>query len=115
MPEKTTLTSKIDGFALPALSARPIGEPIGGVVVIQEIFGLTDHIGEMCEVFYTSPYFHIGSDEVFAGRVNLNPGYKDFMKTHNLKNDYELETYFVRAVGKSKFMGRKARAKRRSP
>ncbi len=49
--DKLTLTSGIDGFALPAFSARPEGAPIGGVVVIQEIFGLTDHIAEMCRVF----------------------------------------------------------------
>ncbi|MBX3430463.1 MAG: dienelactone hydrolase family protein [Hyphomonadaceae bacterium] len=48
---KTTLTSKIDGFGLNAISAAPEGAPIGGVVVIQEIFGLTDHIEEICGVF----------------------------------------------------------------
>lgn len=51
-----TLHSKIDGFALPALSAAPANEPIGGVVVIQEIFGLTDHIAEMCALFADAGY-----------------------------------------------------------
>lgn len=50
------LQSKIDGFSLPALSASPKGAPIGGVVVIQEIFGLTDHIAEMCGVFAEAGY-----------------------------------------------------------
>ncbi len=51
-----TLHSKFDGFALPALSLAPAGAPIGGVVVIQEIFGLTDHIADMCAVFADAGY-----------------------------------------------------------
>ncbi|MEZ5970427.1 MAG: dienelactone hydrolase family protein [Hyphomonadaceae bacterium] len=56
---KTTLTSKIDGFGLNAISAAPEGAPIGGVVVIQEIFGLTDHIEEICGVFAAAGYHAI--------------------------------------------------------
>lgn len=56
MAEKITLTSAHDGFALPALSRRPPSEPIGGVVVVQEIFGLTDHISEMTRVFADAGY-----------------------------------------------------------
>lgn len=56
MPDIITLTSKIDGFGLTALSASPKDKPIGGVVVIQEIFGLTAHIGEMCDVFADAGY-----------------------------------------------------------
>lgn len=54
-----TLTSKIDGFGLSAISAQPKGAPIGGVVVIQEIFGLTNHIEEMCGVFADAGYHAI--------------------------------------------------------
>lgn len=56
MTENVQLTSKHDGFQLSALSARPAGEPIGGVVVLQEIFGLTDHIGESCATFAGAGY-----------------------------------------------------------
>ncbi len=51
-----TLTSAYDGFALPGLSAQPAGAPAGGVVVIQEIFGLTEHIAEMVQVFAAEGY-----------------------------------------------------------
>ena len=51
-----TLTSKIDGFGLNALSVEPSSAPIGGVVVIQEIFGLSEHIGEMCGFFADAGY-----------------------------------------------------------
>ena len=56
---KTTLTSKIDGFELSAISATPKGAPIGGVVVIQEIFGLTEHVEEICGVFADAGYHAI--------------------------------------------------------
>lgn len=54
-----TLTSKIDTFELSALSATPKTAPIGGVVVLQEIFGLTDHIGDICNVFADAGYHAI--------------------------------------------------------
>ena len=56
MAQSITLTSAHDGFELAALSARPPSEPIGGVVVIQEIFGLTEHVREMCAVFADAGY-----------------------------------------------------------
>src|SRR5207244_4252710 len=55
-------------------------------------------IGEMCDVFRSSPYFHIGSDEVTSGRVSLHPGYKDFMAKHGLKNDARLADHFIARV-----------------
>jgi carboxymethylenebutenolidase len=59
MTDTLTLTSKIDGFGLAALAAEPKSSPVGGVVVIQEIFGLTDHIGEMCGWFADAGYHAI--------------------------------------------------------
>jgi hexosaminidase len=55
-------------------------------------------IGEMCDVFQSSPYFHIGSDEVTTGRLSLQPGYKAFMAKHGLKNDSQLADHFVTEV-----------------
>ncbi len=54
-----TLTSKIDKFGLSTLSVEPKTTPIGGVVVIQEIFGLSDHIGDICNVFADAGYHAI--------------------------------------------------------
>lgn len=56
MISKTALTSPIDRFSIGALSAAPASTPVGGVVVIQEIFGLTDHIADMCGVFAEAGY-----------------------------------------------------------
>jgi len=54
--ETIHVKSDIDGYALPVLRAHPEGAPRGGVVVIQEIFGLSDHIAEMTRVFADAGY-----------------------------------------------------------
>ncbi|MCY2930962.1 MAG: family 20 glycosylhydrolase, partial [Planctomycetota bacterium] len=65
-------------------------------------------IGEMCEVFKSSPFVHIGSDEVSMGRIQLYSGYKAFMARHELKTDGDLANYFIARVNESiKKHGRK--------
>jgi carboxymethylenebutenolidase len=44
MSETITLTAAIDGFAFTALHAQPEGARKGGIVVIQEIFGLDQYV-----------------------------------------------------------------------
>ena len=56
MSDTIELISDVDGFAFSALSAQPSGASKGGVVVIQEIFGLTEHIGEITEFFAGAGY-----------------------------------------------------------
>ena len=79
-------------------SKQPVG--IGCMNMSSEALypALDTIIGEMCDVFQSSPYFHIGSDEVTSGRLSLNSGYQAFMDKHGLKNDGELADYFVREV-----------------
>jgi hexosaminidase len=55
-------------------------------------------IGEMCDVFRSSPYFHVGGDEVTYGRLPLHTGYKAFMAKHGLKDDHQLAEHFVASV-----------------
>ena len=40
----TTLVSAFDGFKLDAYHAQPTDARHGGLVLIQEIFGVTEHI-----------------------------------------------------------------------
>lgn len=40
-----------DGFKFDAYHVKPQGPRKGGVIVIQEIFGISDHIKEMTERF----------------------------------------------------------------
>jgi carboxymethylenebutenolidase len=48
MSEYTTLKAA-DGFELNAYVARPEGEPIAGLVVVQEIFGINSHIRSVAD------------------------------------------------------------------
>jgi hexosaminidase len=79
-------------------SKQPVG--IGCMNMSDEeiYLALDTIIGEMCDVFRSSPYFHIGSDEVTSGRLSLHPGYKSFMAKHNLKDDHQLADHFVASV-----------------
>jgi len=58
MTDVTTrsIDSRHDGASISALAARAPGETLGGVVVIQEIFGLSAHVAEMCERFAEAGY-----------------------------------------------------------
>ncbi|KQY29354.1 dienelactone hydrolase [Caulobacter sp. Root1455] len=44
MAQTTTLTSALDGFSFTAAHAEPEGERRGGIVVVQEIFGLDQYV-----------------------------------------------------------------------
>jgi carboxymethylenebutenolidase len=46
----TTLTAS-DGHRLDAFVARPEGEPIAGLVIAQEMYGLTDYLKDVCHYF----------------------------------------------------------------
>lgn len=61
MPVKAMLelTSPYDGFSFTAHRTDPAGTPIGGVVVLQEIFGVTDHIKDICARFSDAGYVAI--------------------------------------------------------
>ena len=45
-----------DGFRLSAYRAEPTGDPRGGVVVAQEIFGVNSHIKSVCDGFAIDGY-----------------------------------------------------------
>jgi len=55
MGEKLTLTAS-DGHSLGAYRADPEGSPRGGVVVLQEIFGVNAHIRDVCDRFAADGY-----------------------------------------------------------
>jgi carboxymethylenebutenolidase len=59
MAERITLRSQGDDFLITALSSAPADAPLGGVVLAQEIFGLTDHIADMCDAFAAAGYHAI--------------------------------------------------------
>ncbi|KQW73053.1 dienelactone hydrolase [Phenylobacterium sp. Root77] len=56
MGEQITLKSAFDGFELGAYHARPADARRGGLLLIQEIFGVTDHIRELADAFAADGY-----------------------------------------------------------
>jgi carboxymethylenebutenolidase len=58
MGENIRLTAA-DGFELGAYRARPEGAPRGGVVVIQEIFGVNVHIRAVCDGYAKAGYLAV--------------------------------------------------------
>jgi len=48
--------SAADGFKLAAYRAEPSGTPRGGLVVIQEIFGVNSHIRSVCDGYAADGY-----------------------------------------------------------
>ncbi len=53
---KTLTLSASDGHKLSAYRADPGSKPKGGIVVIQEIFGVNSHIREVCDGFAKAGY-----------------------------------------------------------
>ncbi len=58
---------------------------------------LNEFIAEMAKLF-PDHYFHIGGDEVNGKEWDSNPKIQEFMKSHNIKNNVELQTYFSQHV-----------------
>jgi carboxymethylenebutenolidase len=53
-----------DGHVLSAYEARPGGEPRGGVVIAQEIFGVTAHIRDIADAYAAAGY-HVLAPALF--------------------------------------------------
>ena len=72
MGETLRLTSAADGFAFDAYRAPPGNARQGGLVLIQEIFGVTDHIRELADGYAEAGY------EVIAPSFydRLEPGFE---------------------------------------
>ncbi|HEX6866960.1 MAG TPA: dienelactone hydrolase family protein [Caulobacteraceae bacterium] len=72
MGEQITLKSRHDGFELSAYHVRPDDARRGGLVLIQEIFGVTGHIRELCDGYaedgyeVIAPAFFDRAEEGFA-------------------------------------------------
>jgi hexosaminidase len=58
---------------------------------------LNEFIAEMTKLF-PDQYFHIGGDEVNGKEWDANPKIQEFMKSHNIKNNVELQAYFSQHV-----------------
>jgi carboxymethylenebutenolidase len=71
MGEKLTLNAE-DGHKLAAYRATPAGTPRGGLVVVQEIFGVNVHIRRVCDGFAADGYVALAP----ALFDRVEPGYE---------------------------------------
>ncbi len=71
----TTLTSA-DGFTLAAYRAEPEGQVRGGVVVIQEIFGVNNHIQSVADRYAAAGYLAIAPALFDRAERDVNLGYE---------------------------------------
>ena len=76
MGKDITLTAK-DGFRLGAYRADPQGAPKGGVVVIQEIFGVNHHIRAVCDRLANEGYRALAPAVFDRFAPNFQTGYSE--------------------------------------
>ena len=64
-----------DGFSSDAYLAEPAGQPLGNVVVIQEIFGVNAHIREVCDDYAAEGYRALAPALFDRSEKNVQLGY----------------------------------------
>ncbi|QHI70392.1 family 20 glycosylhydrolase [Tichowtungia aerotolerans] len=87
---------------MPELGTRTAarGRPVLDVLSDRTYEVLDDLIGELCEIFESTPYIHLGADEVKREK-EIWPqmeGYNLFLQKNGLADVEELYRYFVRRV-----------------
>jgi carboxymethylenebutenolidase len=70
------LTAK-DGFTFPAYVAQPSGKPKGGVVVVQEIFGVNSHIRAVADGYAADGYLAVAPAAFHRVRQGVELGYAE--------------------------------------
>ncbi|MDH3658526.1 MAG: dienelactone hydrolase family protein [Alphaproteobacteria bacterium] len=71
-----------DGHALGGYLAEPAGEALGGVIVLQEIFGVNGHIRSICDRLATEGYAALAPALFDRIERDFESGYADEEVTH---------------------------------
>jgi carboxymethylenebutenolidase len=64
-----------DGFVFPAYVAQPAGQPKGGIVVIQEIFGVNSHIRSVADGYAKDGYLAVAPATFHRVKPGVELGY----------------------------------------
>ena len=64
-----------DGFLFPAYVAQPAGRPKGGIVVIQEIFGVNSHIRSVADGYAKEGYLAVAPATCHRVKPGVDLGY----------------------------------------
>ena len=107
---------ELPGHASAALAAYPqLGCKVDYTYKVQTTWGifkevfcptdvtfkfLEDVLDETIALFPDSPYIHIGGDEVLKDHWKESPFVQDLMKRENLKDEHEVQSYFIRRIEK---------------
>ena len=66
-----------DGHSFEAYVAKPAGKPIGGIVLIQEIFGVNSHIQQVADMYASEGYLVVAPPTMSRIEANVNLGYTE--------------------------------------
>lgn len=81
MAKGTTITlTAADGHSFGAYKAVPAGAPKGGVVILQEIFGVNSHIEHICDEYAADGYVAVAPALFDRVEKNLILGYTEFTR-----------------------------------
>jgi carboxymethylenebutenolidase len=103
-----------DGHELDAYLAEPKGRPLGGIVVVQEIFGVTEHIKRIADQYAAAGYRAIAPamfDRIERGltlpytEVQQGIAYMQQLKWPNTLADVEAAAEAVRDSGTAAVVG----------
>ncbi|HEV8641050.1 MAG TPA: dienelactone hydrolase family protein [Methylomirabilota bacterium] len=75
MGQTVALTAE-DGHKLSAYRATPTGKPRGGLVIVQEIFGVNSHIKKVCDGFAADGYVALAPALFDRVEPNVSMGYQ---------------------------------------
>ena len=87
MGQTTELTSA-DGFKFPVYVAEPKGKAKGGLVVLQEIFGVNSHIRSVADGYAADGYFVVAPHTFHRVKAGVELGYKE----DDMKAGFALKT-----------------------
>lgn len=66
----------------------------------EKVYQFLDKVFTEVAALFPFEYIHMGGDECYKGYWERDPGVQAFMKKNKLKNGEDLQSYFVKRVGK---------------
>ena len=89
MGSQVELTAS-DGHTLSAYRADPQGDPHGGIVIIQEVFGVNEHVRGVCDGYATDGYAVVAPALFDRVKQGVELGYEGADLTHGREFRAEL-------------------------
>ena len=74
---QTITLQAADGHRFPAYVAEPTGKPKGGIVVLQEIFGVNSHIRSVADGYAAAGYFVVAPATFHRVQAGVELGYTE--------------------------------------